>query len=210
MTNGNDISSMHNNNLDEENVQVKRVLGMLIDYWPWFLFCIIVALSTSYIYLRYVTPIYKVESELLIEDQEKGGSMFGQSSSVLQDFSSMFDIKSSVDNEEQILQTRDLMKKVAIDLKLYISYFEIGKINKLELYSQIPIKADVLSSLDSVKFSTSIDVIQINDSLLEIKEKVKNKIVTNIVKFDTPFLISIGKIRLYRTSFSIDKNKYFS
>ena len=76
----------------------------------------------------------EIGATVIVEDQDKGGNIFGSASGALQDFSSLLNTKSSVDNEAQILQTRDLVEKVVRNMELNIVYYRDGLVHKIELY----------------------------------------------------------------------------
>src|ERR1700744_5773157 len=124
----------------EENQQLKKITALLIDNWKLFAVCVVAFVLLGWLYTKYATPKYKVDSAVLVQDEEKGGNIFGTASSILQNFSGILGLKSNVDNEAQIFQTRDLMELVSIDLKLYITYYSVGILHSTELYKSTPIK----------------------------------------------------------------------
>src|SRR5690606_7136122 len=100
-------------------------------------------------------PVYKIHAKLLISDESKGGGML--SSSALGDLSGFVGGKSSVDNEVEILRTSDLMRKMVLAEKAYISYFNKGRVHQVPV-STAPFRVDLLTDPDSITGSYALDV----------------------------------------------------
>ena len=48
---------------------MKRLLGNVLSNWYWFALSIAVTLTSGFLYLRYTTPIYQINSSILIDEQ---------------------------------------------------------------------------------------------------------------------------------------------
>jgi capsular exopolysaccharide synthesis family protein len=197
------MTALNNDNqdfeLEDASVDLKKIIGIFMDYWFWFALAILLFGGAGYLYLRWATPMYKVDATLLVEDPQKGSNgMFSEVSNSLESFSSLFDVKSSVDNEAQILQTTDLMIRVAEDLKLYSAYYSKGRFHDLELYGNSPFSAEVLSSLDAIQ-GTTLNLVSIKGDVVHIREKAKRYDVSYDVTFGTPFPCLAGTVKLTRT-----------
>src|SRR5690606_349492 len=86
--------------------------------------------------------------------ESKGG---GALSSALGDLSGFVGGKSSVDNEVEVLRTADLMRKMVLEEKAYISYFNKGRVHEVPV-STAPFRVDLLTNPDSVTRSYALDV----------------------------------------------------
>ena len=113
---------------------IQKWIGLVLSYWPWFLACVIVALSVAFLYLRYTTPQYTIYSRILVKD-EKASNM-GQTA-VLQEIG-MNTGKSSVDNEVEIMKSRALMLEVVRKEQLYTRVWTTGTFKNLELINGRP------------------------------------------------------------------------
>lgn len=112
----------------------KALLIKLAMYWPWIVGCVIVALIGAFFYLKTLTPLYTVNSSVLIKSEGKGGN------DDLADLGFVSSSTQNFDNELQILRSRTLLKKVISDLNLYINYTLPGGFRATEIYKQSPVK----------------------------------------------------------------------
>ncbi len=118
----------------------------LAPLWPWFLLSVTVCLASAFIYLRYTTPIYEISASVLVKDDTKGTDL-GEAA-ILENLG-LSAGKSNVDNEVEVLRSRNLMEQVVKDLQLHITYFAKGKIKTTEIFETSPIKFEVLESTES-------------------------------------------------------------
>lgn len=124
---------------DEETsgIDYKAFFFKLLMYWPWIVGCVFVALIGAFFYLKTLTPLYTVNSSVLIKD-DKGKS--GGSEASLADLGFVTSSTQNFDNELEILRSRTLLKKVVTNLDLYISYNLPGRFRNEEVYKQSPVK----------------------------------------------------------------------
>lgn len=130
-----------------DNKELHRFIGRILSNWYWFVVCAIIGLTISFLYLRYSIPIYKINAKLLVEDSKKGGGMLG--ASALGELSGLMGAKSSVDNEVEVLRTKDLMHAMVLKEGAYINYFVEGKIKDAPV-TNIPYRVELLSDPDSI------------------------------------------------------------
>lgn len=135
------------------------ILSKVVKYWYVFLITILVSLAIANLYLLNATRLYKVSSTLLIQNDFKGdGLLKGTAFSDLD----MFRAARTVDNEMEVLRSRDLIFKTLKDLKLETSYFIPGTFNDKELYGKnLPIQV-IIEDLNNKAYSENIEI-QIKD-----------------------------------------------
>lgn len=123
---------------DEETsgFDYKAFFIKLLMYWPWILGCVAVFLIGAFFYLKTLTPLYTVNSSVLIKNESKGGA----NGASLEDLGFVSTSTQSFDNELEILRSRTLIKKVVTALDLYVSYSVPGQFRDTELYKQSPVK----------------------------------------------------------------------
>lgn len=179
--------------LDEDEgigLDIKKLVAIFIDYWKYFLFCLLGAIGLAYLYLQVATPAYKVDATLMIQDPDKGGDIFSSDSkSSLSDLGDLFGSKSNVDNEAQVLQTSDLPIKVARDLKLYFSYYLVGALKNTELYKNSPFDVILLGAIDTLR-PTKLEVtpsLNGRQPVLQITERNEGVDHKYSVEWDKPF-----------------------
>lgn len=123
----------------EEKVNLYALLFKYLIYWPWFVTSIVIFLALGYLYIRKSTPVYEINSSVLIKEDNKRG--FG-SQNPLSSLNGMglISMTNNFDNEIEILSSRTLMKKVVIAQNLYINYFEPRLLSYTrELYKTSPL-----------------------------------------------------------------------
>ena len=164
----------------EEAFDIKKLVGVILANWMIFVGCLIVAGLIVFMYLRYTSPIYQVNSEVLVEDDSKNGSspmsslLNSSTGELFQDLGGAFSMANNVDNEVEILKTRDLMYKVVKDLQLNVTYTYDGSIKETEIYNQSPFTITFVGNADSLSpFSLRWrDLGDRGFSLLEDKKKI--------------------------------------
>lgn len=108
-------------------------LSIYFKYWYVFAVAIIVCLGAAYLYVSNAERFYKISSTLLIQNDFKGtGLLKGTAFSDLD----MFHGEKTVDNEMEVLRSRDLIYKTLKSLSLETSYMLDGKITDKELYGE--------------------------------------------------------------------------
>ena len=130
----------------DTKLNIREILFKYVRHWYWFVITVAVCFLAAYFYLRYATPVYTVTSEFMIKE-DKGNR--GSSQNILSELD-IFNTKSNVTDEIEILKTRYLMKKVVEEMQLNISYFEIGKIKTSDIYNRAPFYITLLSLNDSI------------------------------------------------------------
>ncbi|MCF0064314.1 polysaccharide biosynthesis tyrosine autokinase [Dyadobacter chenwenxiniae] len=116
------------------------------NHWRWIAFSLVLSLAIAFIYLRYITPQYLITASILVRDDAKG-SEFGDTAFL--ESMGLSSVKSSVDNEVEILKSRTLMESVVEDLQLNVRYFSTGRLKTTELYDKSPFKLTLIHPTNS-------------------------------------------------------------
>jgi tyrosine-protein kinase Etk/Wzc len=130
-------------------------LTRYIYYWPLFVLVTLVFLALAFIYSKTIAPTFEARASLLIQDEKKTPDQ----KTALQELNLATSPK-ILENEMEILKSKELLSKVVDDLKLYVSYHSDFRKKGEDLYSTMPIE---FVPVDSAIISTS--------SSLEIKIK---------------------------------------
>ncbi len=136
----------HQDTTDITNKSGKEpsLLETLITYirhWKLFLFSVIICMILAFLYIKLVSPVYKVETDLLIKDN-KGGPA-GQND-LLKDLG-MFSSEKIIDNEIQILKSNTILEEVIKNLKLQTSYTNTKGVRNREIYKVLPFDVTLVS-----------------------------------------------------------------
>lgn len=140
-----------NNNIQEEEIEIKELIRPYIKRWKWFVLGGIFALFIAYLFLKTQNPVYEVVSTVLIKDSKK--SMGGQDFEMLRDLSGLGKMSSDgVDNEIEVLKSKKLMTTVIKDLGLETDIYEPGFFKDTEVYGKTsPIIVKIISEKETTK-----------------------------------------------------------
>jgi tyrosine-protein kinase Etk/Wzc len=162
----------------------REFIARYIRYLPWVVLCTIIFLIGAYIKVRYSTPIYKVQSSLLIKNENgQGGGGSGKEISFNELFMNQGAINLS--NEIQILRSRPVLQRVARDLNLQKLYYNKGSIRSSLQYGNYPFELEILKMTDSsAGFGFQVNILN-----------------------DTQFLVNESKTRIaFGQSFQVGNN----
>ena len=128
---------------NQEIKNLKEIIYPYIIHWKFFIISIILCLSIYVIYINYTKKLYKINTTLIINDEKENG-LAGQISSFENLGLDFGGSSSSIDNELNLLSSRNLISKVVKNLNLNITYYNLQSTRKDELYENLPIKINFL------------------------------------------------------------------
>lgn len=170
-----------------------------VKNWPYFLISIAVCLILVYGFLYITPPQYKVSSTLLIQDDKNGAAM--SNSTAFSDLN-MFQTVKTVDNEIEILRSRDLIYKVLQELHLETAYFRKDGFKTTELYGYtLPVKI-AFAELKKGAYSRKISISSINEKLFRLTDSSLNLVAAYGTLISTKnYAIRIEKGPAYAKAF---------
>lgn len=118
-----------------------KALTRYLYHWPLFLLVLVIALLLAFAYTRTLKPGYEVKATLLIQDEKKTPDQ----QSALKELNLASSPK-IIENEMEILKSRDLMASVVQELGLAIVYLREGNFGTEDLYKRAPVKFSFVSS----------------------------------------------------------------
>lgn len=124
---------------DEPLFSIKDILGLFILNWKWFVISIAVSLAAATLYLKYQTPIYMSSAKIFIKG-ESGGRR-GSSLNV----NNLGTISNSegLENEMEVIKSKNIALNVVKTLNLYTSYRYEGRFLNPLLYRSQPITVEL-------------------------------------------------------------------
>lgn len=123
----------------EKPIDWREIYERLLSKWKWFVFSGITALILGAVYARMQPDVYELKSSILIIDQSRSGQMNEMSVLRQLDAAGMGSRSSSmVNNEEQVLKSGILMRRVVNMLELHTSYTGTSLLKREDLYSSSP------------------------------------------------------------------------
>jgi capsular exopolysaccharide synthesis family protein len=118
---------------DDEQIDLKEVVFKYLRYWPYIVICTLLGIFCAYLVNRYATPIYKIESTILVNDEPSGtlgADLFENAGLSVP--------KSNVENEMGILKSYSLAQEALSELNFNVFYFKEGFVKKTEIYGNSP------------------------------------------------------------------------
>ncbi len=172
---------------DASEINIQEIVKPYLRKWPWFMFAAVVSIILAFLYLRYSTPIYSIQSTVLIKDAKSSVSAAGEMG-VLKDLSGLGGMSTnSVENEIEIFKSKKLMLDVVKAKNFQTSLFIKGNVAATELYGDTsPIliqmigeKKDGVFPKELIEVSLNGDKITLNsDELPKQIETTYNKTIS--------------------------------
>ncbi|KEQ28930.1 hypothetical protein N180_15385 [Pedobacter antarcticus 4BY] len=169
MTNQNNTNQ--NNEDEEQGLNIKELLGKYLYHWPLFAIGIILCIGIAFFYLRYNSPIYLVNSTLLIKDDKKGAT--AGAADLLNELD-MFGSTKVVDNEIEILKSKTLMRKVVDRLNLSVTYKSEGRVIDSDIYTNKPANITVVK-IDSSIYGVPLNLTFPSTTTYQLEDKETGK-----------------------------------
>lgn len=120
----------------EETIDLRRLFYKIIARWRWFIVSVPLCLAAALFFCMTRTPIYDVNSKVMISDTKKGE--LGTSMMMKELGFSQGDMY--VENEMVELLSKNLMRETVRDLELNIRYTQEEILRDAELYKTSPLK----------------------------------------------------------------------
>lgn len=147
------MSNINQDSNQEAEIDLKELLFKFISYWYYYVVSFVFILAIAFIYIRYSTPVYEVESTLLVNKESSSGAM------PMFEGMDFFKQKDDIAGEIDILKSVKLAKQAIGTLDLAVSYFVEGKIKNGEVYG--------------IERPFRVEVNDVNKGLYQVKVSVK-------------------------------------
>lgn len=138
----------------EDEFDLKKILSRFLQFWKLYILSVVIFVFLGFMYIRYSTPLYQVNAQVLVQDGQNSNSSSFLNSDMLSDFGGMFNVQNNVYNELAILQTKDLLEKVVKEMNLNVSYYNKGDIRDVEQYHKSPFHAYYIPNGDTIPLVT--------------------------------------------------------
>ncbi len=187
---------------EKEEINVRELIKPYVNRWHWFFISVFLAIVLAIINIKFSTPIYKVQSSVLIKDAKKMSSASGDFGVLagLGGFAGMG--TNSIENELEIFKSKTILDDAVGNLKLQTSIFSKEKYHDVELY----------------KDTNPFNILVINEKIYEelpkkpVDIKIKGDVITlSSEEFKKDIVTTYNKtISLPYANFMIVKNPIFN
>jgi tyrosine-protein kinase Etk/Wzc len=139
---------------------ITDILRSYVRRWPVFALALAATGALAYLYLRFTPKAYTIEAVLLIQDTKK----------IPEDRAALQELKLSnssklVENEIEVLTSRQFVEQCVQDLTLNVSYLQPGLIRR-DIYATRPVSLKLLRS--KITTNTRLKLRVLNDRQFEV------------------------------------------
>ncbi|WP_336958324.1 GumC family protein [Chryseobacterium contaminans] len=137
---------------ESKGIDINEIIKPYVRRWPWFIISAIIAVILGYVALKFMTPIYDVQSTVLIKDSKNQSSPVSNDLGVLPDLSGFGGLKTnSISNEIEIFKSKRLMYDVVENQSLQTNILTKNKLRTIELYKETsPIEVKLISEKPNI------------------------------------------------------------
>lgn len=125
----------------KEKSAIKSLLYQYLPYWPLFALLLVLGYIGAYAYLYVTKPIYEISASILIKDEKKGADAESISDAI-----NGYGLSKIVENEIEVVKSKDLLRKVVDSLGLYAPVFEDGPLVQKSAYTSSPVAIEISNS----------------------------------------------------------------
>lgn len=177
--------------------------------WKWIIISIICAVTFAFFYIKTQNNVYRVTSTILLND-EKSKSR-GDIASLL-DLGVLSGGGANVDNEIEVMRSKDLMREVAMELQLYINYRVNAGLHSIDLYKNAPVVVTIpIEVLDRLQSNVAMELTPNGEgALLKGVYHVMGKKVDfmqQIESFPCEIVLQFGVLYIEKTPFAMGWEK---
>ncbi len=130
--------------LRDNPINWREIFDRYLDHKKWIIWGVVIALFLGMVYYRIQIDKYLFKTTLLITDENSGNQMSQMSILKELDAFGLTDgAGTNIYNENKVIHSRSLIKKVADELDLYITYTSTSYFKPYELYDLTPVKASM-------------------------------------------------------------------
>ncbi|GAE64691.1 polysaccharide biosynthesis tyrosine autokinase [Chryseobacterium indologenes] len=171
---------------NSDSININEIIQPFVRRWPWFLVSALVALVIGYISLKFMVPVYDVQSTILIKDAKNSASPVGMGNDlgILPDLSGLGGLKTnSIANEIEILKSKKMMREVVVNQNLQTNIIAKGRVTSIELYKETsPIEVRIISEKDNKFPTNNINLVTDGEKLTISSDILQKDIVTSYGK----------------------------
>jgi len=169
---------------ESNSIDINEIIRPYLRKWPWFIVSAFTAFVIGYIALKFMVPIYNVQSTVLIKDAKNSSSPVNNELGLLPDLTSFGGLKTnSIANEIEILKSKKMMREVVINKNLQTNVIAKGKITAVELYKDTsPIQVKIISEKQNNALVNIINLKIEGEKLILFSDELKKEIITTYGK----------------------------
>lgn len=175
-----------------KSVELSGVVSRGLKKWYWFVLGGICAILGAMAYIKYSEPIFEIAGKVIIQEERERESLapsaFGLNPSFLSD-------GITLNNEIELLESRGLMEGAVRKLKLNVEYHKKQNLIDEELYSESPVRLNMLDSLESYDLTVDLTLTGEKTYYAEVSLPVNGVEMTGSLDADFGAIVSFQNKR---------------
>ncbi|MGL5786990.1 MAG: GumC family protein [Bacteroidales bacterium] len=189
--------------VEEEEINLVELLMKYLHYWKWFVASAVLFVALGALYLKTQNKVYQIDATVLLNDEKGKGRA---DMAALQELGILSGAGANVDNEIEVMRSKDLMLGVVNDLRLYTSIRESRGLRSINLYKQSPVDVAVSPELlDRLRKPLTFELKKEGKNEYVIKgEMGDEEFEKTFNSFPYELSLPFGTITLQTTTFDID------
>jgi len=175
-------------NEDESSMDIKKEVFRYLRYWPWFIGMLFLCLVSGYFFIRYSPKVFETKAKIKILDEGKGLEL--PTSAFIFNRS-----KINLENETEIISSYRILEKVAAELNLTSSFYEVGNIQTTQVAS-LPFYYKQLIPSESIEKGYSYEI-KTTEKGFRVINNLSNEelVITNhdsfVIDHNLPFEVKV-------------------
>ncbi|MGL5787332.1 MAG: GumC family protein [Bacteroidales bacterium] len=189
---------------DEEEINLVEVLMKYLHYWKWFVASAILFVALGFLFLQTQNKEYQIDTTVLLNDEKGKGR---PDMAALQEMGILSGASANVDNEIEVMRSKDLMLGVVNDLKLYTEIRERKGLRKVNLYKRTPVDVQPSAEfLERLRSPLTFTLECKGDSYFVSGEMGDESFEQTFSQLPYEWVLPTGKITLTETNFAVDND----
>lgn len=124
--------------IENDPTLIEDVTHKYLPYWPLFVLLAVPCLIAAWAYVKYKTPVYEITAVIRVKDEKKGVNEDQITESL-----NLLSSKTIVENEVEIIHSRNFVDAVVKDLHLYAPIYQQGEQKSVSAYISSPVNIEV-------------------------------------------------------------------
>lgn len=189
---------------EEEEINLVEVLMKYLHYWKWFVASAILFVALGFLFLQTQNKEYQIDTTVLLNDEKGKGR---PDMAALQEMGILSGASANVDNEIEVMRSKDLMLGVVNDLKLYTSIRERKGLRKVNLYKRTPVEVQPSAEfLERLRKPLVFTLERNGNSYFVSGEMGDESFEQTFSQLPYEWVLPTGKITLTETNFAVDND----
>lgn len=186
-------------------IDIKGIFKEYVSKWRWFAISIIICGCLGFLVAKKIKPIYAINANVLISQDDKGGM------ASLGAIGDLFGSKSKVDDEIFVISSHSLLRDVVKSLGINeVHSVRLGFLNHILAYPEYPV--DIIPApgiTDTLRTAIAFKVKVNDEGLVSVKAKAKGEVVGEIedAKFPVTLKTDYGLFIVDSTSYYVPGEK---